>query len=107
MLFHADLKICKGKHPTAMTSAQIPLPGQGKSFLLDLRAAGAYKAASSSCDWEHSDVLSAGWLFSWCEWLNLPDINGDSAIYPSRGFQLTRSVPPKRVFGWLVQPDLN
>lgn len=39
----------------------------GKSAFLDLCAAAAYKAAHSSCGWEHTDVLSAGRLFSRCE----------------------------------------
>jgi len=78
-----------------------------KGSFLDLCAAAAHKAACSSCGWEHSDVLSAGQLFSWCEWLHLPNISGDSAIYPSRGFELTNSVLPKEGVGWLVQPNLN
>lgn len=80
----------------------------GKGSFLDLyAAAAAYKAAPSSRGWKHTDVLSASPLFSWCEYLCLPDINGDSAIYPSRGTELIHSVPLKEGAGWLVQPNLN
>lgn len=78
-----------------------------KGSFLDLSAAAEYKAACSHRGWEHADVLSACRLFIWCEWLHLPDINGDSATYPSRGFELTHSFFPREGAGWLVQPNLN
>lgn len=67
-----------------------------KGSFLDHCAAAAHKAACSRHGWENTDVLSAGWLFSLWECLCLPAINGDSATYPSRVFELIHSIPPKR-----------
>lgn len=95
-------KICKGKLPTETNSAQSPLPRLWKALFWI-----SVQLLLQSSLLEHTGVFSASWLFSWCEWLNLPDISGDSTIYPSIGVELTNSFLSKVGPRCLVQSNLH
>lgn len=64
-----------------------------RGCFLDLCAAAAYKATCSGCGWEHTDVLSAGQLFSSAVSLTSMEIQ------PFIPAELINAIPSKRAEG--------